>query len=677
MILIRNNFLDARLKHKFAPTKKSMITTSAFDIDIKNKSKKMTEGIKYSHSFFSKDTSQGPIRSYAVERNNIWRAEMNKFVGANCSTTCNGKINNNYYRHKFKYDVIVPHNVYAKLLEHYRDLKISGDEDRIVFFEKYIDHIMMFCQAVNYYKGRYISYSSARKDKTPLYVKLIYSLVGREYQKILNVLKSLDIIDVDMTYLPAYLDMKQGTDKKGMCRHYNFKIELDERYVVYQITNRVIITKAYDSGENYSDTSYSEGGAKSIIKDSEANEYFSKNFELSKNANRKEDYDGFSAYFMRLSPDGDKFKNQSIGRDKFGNRLYHPFCYMKTGLRQYIEINGNTDTTKIDLNNSHPYFFSMLFDLNFISHVSHLLTEGEIELLQSIVNNPLFFDKIKLFKQITSSGCYYDFLKENIDTDWDTKVMNMCYFYGKFNKRNYLYRFFDKNFNFVNIVKYNIIKQGGYKRLSQILQRVESFVMIDGVFSKLRKLNLNVIPLHDCIMCSSSDKEIVKRVMIEEFLKIGVEYLPKFDKAIKSTRMLSEYEKIKEKDGSVFLNKGILFEKLNEIIKAAGIKNRVFKEGMKSESITYIDMRFEDKRELIDDEVANAYYDLRIKLDLEQFDLVDYKNIFELYKKTNMTKKKWYARNVTGQVKINPIEFFNHLYGSSMKTRVKESNYVY
>ena len=91
----------------------------------------------------------------------------------------------------------------------------------------------------------------------------------------------------------------------------------------------------------------------------------------------------------------------------------------------------------------------------------------------------------------------------------------------------------------------------------------------------------------------------------------------------------------------------------------------------------YIDRKFEDMKHLIDDGTADKYYELRIKLDSEQYDDFDYEEIFEQYKKNEMMKKKWYSREIVGYVKINPIEFYNMIKGTNYKTRVKESNYVY
>ena len=93
----------------------------------------------------------------------------------------------------------------------------------------------MFCQAINYYNGKYLSYTKDKKDKTPLYIKFIYSLIGRDYKKICDLLIKIKILDIDMAYLPAYLDTNKSGEKKGLCRHYQIILPKDEKYIKQHI----------------------------------------------------------------------------------------------------------------------------------------------------------------------------------------------------------------------------------------------------------------------------------------------------------------------------------------------------------------------------------------------------------------------------------------------------------
>lgn len=643
--------------------------------------KNIKKNISYALGFSKESMHAGHLRSYATERNNDWKKQYKQFVNDNSPRTADGKLNNNFYRFKFKYDVVVPAPVLKEIIDYYLYSLENKVVEDIEFMEKYIDHMMMFCQAIFYYKDKYISYIQSKRDKTPMYVRLIYNFIGRDYRKVLYFLQKIGVIDIDHMYVPKYRDYKSDSDRKGICKHYGFELDLGDQSAVYQISNRVIINKAYVSDVRISDdVEYASAGS-NTKRSKEMNKYFSDNFQMSDEfkASRHLDYNGFTYFYSRICDGPEAFNNFIIGRDAFGHRFYHPFLNMKKEMRNFILINGSRDNSVVDINNSHPYFFSLLFDKKFLNYAKDLMTDDEVLLFQSVIDNPLFKEKINLFKKITSSGKYYDFLEENITTtlQYNIKKINMIFFYGPFNKKNSLYKFFAKNFDFINLVRYRMIRMSGYKRLCQLLQRVEAKLMIDDVFAGLKNDNFSVIPFHDAIMCSKSDVNVVKTRMLNAFKKIGVEYLPKFDKTGTTKAINSVFDKMKFEGGQLFLNKCILYEELNMIIKGIGIKNRVFKDTMKPEAQVYIDTKFESLRHLIDDTVADRYYDLRIKLDEGNFEGIDYTKLFEDYKKSSMMKKKFYARDVIGYVKINPVEFFNHSTGTNYKTRVKETNYVY
>jgi hypothetical protein len=338
--------------------------TSELTID-----KKIAAGIKYSRGYFDECKEQGKLRSYATTRNRQWEREFRAFSKENSSRFEDGRLNNKFYRRKLSYDVVVPYNVYAAVIDHYHHAVENNIDHDVYFMEKYMDHIMMFCQAIWFYKDKYPSFLRSRRDMTPMYVKLIYALIGREYKKIVTFLQKIKAVKVDEMYIPGYRDKKVNVKKKGICRHYAFGMELDDRFVVYQVSNKVIITKQFDVGETpfNDDIQYASDSA-NTVKDKQLNEWFSSRFALSQEVmdNRSDDYDGFTYYFSKVADDGAILRNFTIGRDKFGSRLYHPFLNINRKLRKYITIDGSRDTSVIDLNNSHPYFFSLLFDEKFL-----------------------------------------------------------------------------------------------------------------------------------------------------------------------------------------------------------------------------------------------------------------------------------------------------------------------
>ena len=642
---------------------------------------KIKTNIKYAQGFMSESGQDVFLRSYATERNMKWKEEMKEFVNNNSPVTSENKINNDFYRHKFKYDVVVPKSIFDTIIDYYLYSVEENVIEDVKFVEKYMDHMMMFCQALFYYKDKYISNIKSKRDKTPMYVGLLYSFLGREYRKILYFLQKIGVIHIDDMYVPAYRDYNSASEQKGICKHYGFADKTSDFCIVYQISSRVIINKAYNNDTRISDEIEYSNKPSNIQRSKELNAYFSDNFRMSDSFkdNRHLDYNGFTYYYSRICEQGPRFRNFVIGRDTFGSRFYHPFLNIKSKMRDFIEIDGSIDNTTIDISNSHPYIFSMLFDNNFVEYNRELMTREEVELFKSIAFDPMFSEKVELFKKIVSSGKYYSFLEENIKNQSakELKKLNMTYFYGPVNKRNVIYRFFDENFDFINMVKHKMIMMGGYKRLCQLLQRIESKIMIDELFMKLKDEGYKLIPLHDAFMCPKKDESSIRQHILNAFRDIGVKYLPNLDKSSDHTDINKIFDKIKFQNGSLFINKSLLFEELNFIIKSVGINNRVFKEDMKEKNKMYIDQKFEDMRHLIDDDVANKYYELRMDLDIEKYDKFDYTELFEKYKETNITKKKWFSRDVAVHVKVNPIEFINYIHGTNYKTRVRERDYIY
>lgn len=660
--------------------------------------KKIRDSIAYTGSI-SKTTSELELRSECIPRNNKWRESALTFLkdheyslnynfskNYDSSKTVkhyqkhNGKLDNDFYRQKIKFDAVIPAPVYKKIMHKCIDNKSTEEKE---FITRNLDNVMIFCHLMAFFKDRYSSRCYSKKDKTPMSVKLIDNFVGRDYQKTIWFLESNGIIEVDRMYIPSCFDTKGLKDKKGICRHYKFKDEYTD-FVVYQITKRTIVNKIYKVLEEPAEKI--DGEQVNTIRDIELNKWFSSNFLLHDDAYKKQnlDQEGYNYYSSKVLSDNEmsirkdsyRLQNFKIGRDKFGHRLYHPFLNIKKGLREFISIDGSINNPIIDINNSHPYFFSLMFQDNFLEHVKNLLSNAEISIFKEEIDNPLNTNQISLFSELVASGKYYDFLSKEIKTDENIKDLNMYYFYGKYNKHNSLYKFFDKNFNFINRVKGRIIKAGGYKRLCQILQRVESKVIIDDVFYGLKDAGFKIIPLHDAIMFNEKDRKAVVNQIEKVFNDLNVKYLPAFNKN-KKTNVEQIFNEIKRENFNSFIAKNILFEKLNDIIKTYNINNRVFKEDMTDFNKIYIDSRFEKIKDVLEDEVVSAYYDLRNSMDCNTFDFNVPVELFEKYKETEITKRKFFSRDSFDHVKLNPIEFYNYVNGTGYKTRLKEKKHIY
>lgn len=634
---------------------------------------RIAAAINISSSFGICDNADKLRADCAIENSNQ-KAIYRNFISNNTPKNIDGSLNNKFYRKAFHFDVVVPKHAYDKILKFYQE----SEGINKIFIEKNIDHLCLLLDKLDYYSIRYKSLWHSRKDMTPMACTFLISLVGPSYKRMTHFLKMLDIIDIDDTYIPGIFDKKGKGNKKGICKHYAYQDKEQNEYTIHRITNRSIIARQHGIKNDGVEIDGRKVNG-NTVRDEDLNNWFGEHFSLPQQSDKSADFDGFAYYHNKVEPDGRKFRNFTIGRDKFGNRLYHPFLNMNKKLRHYVEIDGKANATTVDINNSHPYFFSLLFDNKFLKSVSDLFTDEEYKFISSISDDPQYRSSIDIFSNIAASGNYYSYMQERIDSKKDVKVINMYFFYGRINKLNDLYKLFNKNFNFINIVKLKLIKLGGFKRLCQILQQVEARVMIDNVFYNLKSKNISIIPLHDAFMCMDKDSDLIKKEIHTVLSELGATRLPEFDK--KNDRQIFD-QTMKElyiKHCNEFINLNILYEDLNEIIKAVGINNRVFKDGQTEKNIEYIDSRFMKicSEMEVPDIVVEKYYELRNNMESNNFNTFDFSEHFTRYNESELMKRKYYGNNIVGYIKCNPIEFINHETGSKYKTRLIENKYIF
>ncbi len=660
---------------------------------------KFVDLIKYSEECSTESSDPDELHSLCVLRNNIWKDEGNEFLRANNYKLnynfssdfeeddkkhylVDGKHNNSFYKHKLRYDITVPLKVFRRIVNYYyHNLEKQTNEKYVEFILRNIDNIMVFCYLLSYHKDSWISTMHSKRDKTPMPSKFIESFINRDYKNTINFLEKIGIIEVDRFYRPSYLDQ---TGNNGVCRHYKF-IEETEETVVYQVTKRTIINKFYNVFEE--DIEYTKKNS-NTIKDKVMNEWFSSNFRLEDKAieNRAKDYDGFSYYYTNVLTDKEislyghkeRLRRFTIGRDQFGFRLYHPFLNINRELRKHIVITGEVDNNEIDISNSHPYFFSMLLSEKFLSNFKSIFTPEEYRVFHSIAADVNLNEKISMFQDITSSGVYYSFLEKNVNRT-DVKTLNMYYFYGRINRSNVIYKFFENHFPFINKIKRDIYEMSGHKRLCQIMQRIEAMVMIDGVHESLKADFIAVLPLHDAFMFNRKHYSVVEK-RIKKFLKFyGVTRMPVLNRKYKveTQKVQDVFNDLRKKNFNTMLNKNMIYEELNFILKQAGINGRIFKDDMKKRNQEYIDTRFEENRHLITDEMADRYIELRMMLDRQEFNMTDFSDYFEGYKESMVTRKKYLSNKRYEYVKLDPVEYLNYTQNFTLKNRVNNKQYVY
>lgn len=175
-----------------------------------------------------------------------------------------------------------------------------------------------------------------------------------------------------------------------------------------------------------------------------------------------------------------------------GRRVFNPLTCMSRKMRPFITCNGK-QLIEIDTANSHPLI--LVYELK----RNNLAVEDE---LIKVVENGAFYD---LFKK---KGRSRDMIKKDV----------FSFFYAvHINPDHHIYKCLNNRFpDFINSLK--IFSEG--KSLSELLQKIESNIWIDGVSAAAMFAGINHATIHDSIVFAD-DKKVLNDVLNIIFAAFG------------------------------------------------------------------------------------------------------------------------------------------------------------
>jgi hypothetical protein len=156
-----------------------------------------------------------------------------------------------------------------------------------------------------------------------------------------------------------------------------------------------------------------------------------------------------------------------ISRNETNMRLDYNLTNMKSDLLNYLESDGET-LIELDIANAQFAF------------LSYLVKDLDIDFITKTQNGTLYNNNKKEWFRVA-------FDKIKCEQDNFRKV-------------------YPKTMKFINEFK----KESGYKSFSNLLQRLESSIMIDGLMKRLIDRGFMVFPIHDAIRVKQSELEIIK-----------------------------------------------------------------------------------------------------------------------------------------------------------------------
>jgi hypothetical protein len=226
--------------------------------------------------------------------------------------------------------------------------------------------------------------------------------------------------------------------------------------------------------------------------------------------------------------------------DKTSGRFHSNITNMAKGLRQYLRIKGEP-LANIDIKNSQPYLSTIL--LTDPGKVSYLTNNPVFALLLQTLKVSLNQD-VKEYISLVISGQIYEYSKEGLQlsrSETKRQVLRILFARNRMPNEEVnrkARQIFINRFPTVHRIfsKVRGREQGdkfqNFKRFAILLQRIESYLMLDIILKRIYKElpGTIAITVHDSIMTGvlTNDVEAVKKVMIEE-LTLYVGFRPQIN----------------------------------------------------------------------------------------------------------------------------------------------------
>ena len=188
--------------------------------------------------------------------------------------------------------------------------------------------------------------------------------------------------------------------------------------------------------------------------------------------------------------------------DDYG-RMHTNYTILKSFIRKNCLLIDGEETCEIDIPNSQPLFLTKIIDMD-----SNLVDQKEL----------------LLFKELTTSGTYYQYVMNQLGEKDKKKVKEMTYkvLFGRNIANSKVDKSFKKLFPTIHQFIKNYKKEhGDYRILAYDLQKAESDLVFNTVIKKVMQFypEIKLITIHDSIVIPRKYKEEVNQIFEIELKK--------------------------------------------------------------------------------------------------------------------------------------------------------------
>lgn len=374
------------------------------------------------------------------------------------------------------------------------------------------------------------------KDGFVLISSRIFQSIAHNYVEYIDYLTETGVIEVNRQYIV-------GEKPRGYRFHAYYNSKLREVELKSEKQDISTVTKKQDWGDILR-----RNKAKFLLKwifngnlniDSiRAIEFLQKEYQSAYIETPKEALTKYNSGIMSIS----RIRNLDLFAhlDNTSFRLHSNFTNLKKGLRNFITYN-NQVLVSIDLKNSQPYLSTLLLQKGFYEPYSVLnlsklkipilnwyrirkIKEGLIIILERIEKNPSILDSEKYQKLVLSGQFYEHFVKVIKESTGETrtrdnvKIEILRAFFGKHELDGggvtLVKKLFASEFPIMYEI-FGILKKKDKNVLAIILQRIESYIIIDIICKRISREHPNIplITIHDSIATTEENYEVVEAYM--------------------------------------------------------------------------------------------------------------------------------------------------------------------
>jgi hypothetical protein len=357
----------------------------------------------------------------------------------------------------------------------------------------------------------------------------------------------LKLIDLGIIQRSGFASERQHISYK-----YNFSPEYKSKYLTFPINNAKLIRRIENTHETFR-----KEARKSIRNHSEQTKYL-KQLTIADGFNEfiESTYIAETDQYNSVLGSATRILNKDIfySVDSTSGRFHSNITNMAKGLRPFLRINGEP-LVNIDIKNSQPYLSTIL--LTDPGKVSWMTKNPAFAMLLQSLKVSLSKD-VKQYISLVISGQIYEYLmsefsKEGLHltrTETKGQVLRILFARNRLPKEEVnrkARQIFIKSFPTVHRIFSKVRghekgdKFHNFKRFAILLQRIESYLMLDIILKRIYKElpGTIAVTVHDSIMTGilTNNVEAVRKIMNEE-LTFFIGFPPK----INIERLLRENE---------------------------------------------------------------------------------------------------------------------------------------